>query len=108
MPCRPIVSATVDSGATRWRFSKTRSPSLSSGYPPGGEKNRDHARPCHRIVVGETAVIEDDVSILQSVTLGGTASGDRPKIREGVMIGAGAIRHIEVGRGAKSAQAQWC
>ncbi|WP_197473370.1 serine O-acetyltransferase, partial [Erwinia sp. ErVv1] len=49
----------------------------------------DHAT---GIVVGETAVIEDDVSILQSVTLGGTGktSGDRhPKIREGVMIGAG-------------------
>ena len=52
------------------------------------------------------AAIEDDVSILQSVTLGGTGktSGDRhPKIREGVMIGAGAkiLGNIEVGRGAK-------
>ncbi len=59
----------------------------------------DHAT---GIVVGETAVIEDDVSILQSVTLGGTGktSGDRhPKIREGVMIGAGAkiLGNIEVG-----------
>ncbi|NAH74494.1 serine O-acetyltransferase, partial [Escherichia coli] len=58
------------------------------------------------IVVGETAVIENDVSILQSVTLGGTgkSGGDRhPKIREGVMIGAGAkiLGNIEVGRGAK-------
>ena len=63
----------------------------------------DHAT---GIVVGETAVIEDDVSILQSVTLGGTGkeSGDRhPKIREGVMIGAGAkvLGNIEVGVGAK-------
>jgi len=63
----------------------------------------DHAT---GIVVGETAVIENDVSILQSVTLGGTgkAGGDRhPKIREGVMIGAGAkiLGNIEVGRGAK-------
>jgi serine O-acetyltransferase len=63
----------------------------------------DHAT---GIVVGETAVIEDDVSILQSVTLGGTgkAGGDRhPKIREGVMIGAGAkiLGNIEVGKGAK-------
>ncbi|WP_034918453.1 MULTISPECIES: serine O-acetyltransferase [Erwinia] len=63
----------------------------------------DHAT---GIVVGETAIIEDDVSILQSVTLGGTGktSGDRhPKIREGVMIGAGAkiLGNIEVGRGAK-------
>jgi serine O-acetyltransferase len=58
------------------------------------------------IVIGETAVVENDVSILQSVTLGGTGktSGDRhPKIREGVMIGAGAkvLGNIEVGRGAK-------
>ncbi|MCY7430088.1 serine O-acetyltransferase, partial [Listeria monocytogenes ATCC 19115] len=63
----------------------------------------DHAT---GIVVGETAVIENDVSILQSVTLGGTgkSGGDRhPKIREGVMIGAGAkiLGNIEVGRGAK-------
>ena len=46
----------------------------------------DHAT---GIVVGETAVIENDVSILQSVTLGGTgkSGGDRhPKIREGVML----------------------
>ncbi|AFP84622.1 serine O-acetyltransferase [secondary endosymbiont of Ctenarytaina eucalypti] len=63
----------------------------------------DHAT---GIVIGETAVVEDDVSILQSVTLGATGkiSGDRhPKIREGVMIGAGAtiIGNIEVGRRAK-------
>ncbi|HIF9313670.1 TPA: serine O-acetyltransferase [Photobacterium damselae] len=63
----------------------------------------DHAT---GIVIGETAVIENDVSILQDVTLGGTGkeSGDRhPKIREGVMIGAGAkiLGNIEVGEGAK-------
>ncbi|WP_075183284.1 serine O-acetyltransferase [Pantoea sp. 1.19] len=63
----------------------------------------DHAT---GIVIGETAVVENDVSILQSVTLGGTGktTGDRhPKIREGVMIGAGAkiLGNIEVGRGAK-------
>lgn len=63
----------------------------------------DHAT---GIVVGETAVIENDVSILQNVTLGGTGKecGDRhPKIREGVMIGAGAkiLGNIEVGQGAK-------
>lgn len=63
----------------------------------------DHAT---GIVIGETAVVENDVSILQSVTLGGTGktSGDRhPKIREGVMIGAGAkiLGNIEVGHGAK-------
>ncbi len=63
----------------------------------------DHAT---GIVIGETAIVENDVSILQSVTLGGTgkAGGDRhPKIREGVMIGAGAtvLGNIEVGKGAK-------
>ncbi len=45
------------------------------------------------VVIGETAVVEDDVSMLQGVTLGGTGKerGDRhPKIRRGVMIGAGA------------------
>lgn len=63
----------------------------------------DHAT---GMVVGETAVIEDDVSILQGVTLGGTGKeiGDRhPKIRQGVLIGAGAkvIGNIEVGEGSK-------
>ncbi len=63
----------------------------------------DHAT---GIVVGETAVIEDDVSIMQQVTLGGTGNetGDRhPKIRSGVLIGTGAtvLGNIEVGRGAK-------
>jgi serine O-acetyltransferase len=63
----------------------------------------DHAT---GIVVGETAVIEDDVSILHSVTLGGTgkATGDRhPKIRRGVLLAAGCkvIGNIEVGEGAK-------
>ncbi len=50
----------------------------------------DHAT---GLVVGATSVVEDDVSILQNVTLGGTGkeSGDRhPKVRHGVMIGAGA------------------
>jgi serine O-acetyltransferase len=63
----------------------------------------DHAT---GIVVGETAVVEDDVSILHSVTLGGTGkqSGDRhPKIRRGVLLAAGCkvIGNIEVGAGAK-------
>jgi serine O-acetyltransferase len=58
------------------------------------------------LVIGETAVVENDVSILQSVTLGGTGKscGDRhPKIRRGVLIGAGAkiLGNIEVGEGAK-------
>ncbi len=63
----------------------------------------DHAT---GIVIGETAVVEDDVSILHSVTLGGTGkeSGDRhPKIRRGVLLAAGCkiIGNIEVGEGAK-------
>jgi serine O-acetyltransferase len=58
------------------------------------------------VVVGETAVIDDDVSMLQGVTLGGTGKqcGDRhPKIRRGVLIGAGAkiLGAITVGEGAK-------
>lgn len=58
------------------------------------------------LVIGETAVVDDDVSILQDVTLGGTGkeSGDRhPKIRRGALIGAGAkiLGNIEIGVGAK-------
>jgi serine O-acetyltransferase len=65
----------------------------------------DHAT---GLVVGETALIEDDVSLLHSVTLGGTGkeNEDRhPKIRRGVMIGAGAkiIGNIEVGHCARIA-----
>ena len=65
----------------------------------------DHAT---GIVVGQTCVIEDDVSILQGVTLGGTGkeTGDRhPKIRRGVLIGSGAkvLGNIEVGRCARVA-----
>jgi serine O-acetyltransferase len=59
----------------------------------------DHAT---GLVVGETAVIDHDVSILHGVTLGGTGKEDEdrhPKIRRGVMIGAGAkiLGNIEVG-----------
>ncbi len=58
------------------------------------------------LVVGETAVIGNQVSILQSVTLGGTGKeeGDRhPKIGDGVLISAGAkiLGNIRVGDGAK-------
>jgi serine O-acetyltransferase len=65
----------------------------------------DHAT---GLVVGSTAVIEDDVSMLQDVTLGGTGKekGDRhPKIRHGVLIGAGAkiLGNIEVGHCARIA-----
>jgi serine O-acetyltransferase len=60
----------------------------------------DHAT---GLVVGATAVIGDNVSMLQDVTLGGTGKvrGDRhPKIKPGVLIGAGAkiLGNIEIGR----------
>ncbi len=63
----------------------------------------DHAT---SVVIGETAVVEDDFSMLHEVTLGGTGKvgGDRhPKIGRGVMIGAGAkvLGNITVGEGAR-------
>lgn len=63
----------------------------------------DHAT---SFVVGETAIIEDDVSILHEVTLGGTGkqSGDRhPVVRSGVLLGAGSkiLGRVEIGEGAK-------
>ena len=59
----------------------------------------DHA---HALVIGETAVVGDNVSILHSVTLGGTGKEEEdrhPKIRDGVLIGAGAkvLGNIEIG-----------
>lgn len=67
----------------------------------------DHAT---GVVIGETAVIADDVSILQSVTLGGNGkeTGDRhPKISRGVLLSVGAkvLGNIWVGDGAKVAAA---
>lgn len=63
----------------------------------------DHAT---SVVIGATAVVQDDFSMLHEVTLGGTGKqdGDRhPKIGRGVMIGAGAkvLGNIKVGDGAK-------
>jgi serine O-acetyltransferase len=60
------------------------------------------------IVIGETAVVGDDVSMLHGVTLGGTGAerGDRhPKIGKGVLLGAGAkvLGNIAVGDYAKVA-----
>ncbi len=62
----------------------------------------DHAT---GLVIGETAVVENDVSIFHNVTLGGTGKerGDRhPKIRSGVTIGTGAtiLGNVEIGVGA--------
>ncbi len=63
----------------------------------------DHAT---GIVIGETSILDDNISIMQGVTLGGTGkeSGDRhPKVRSGVLIGAGAqiIGNVVIGEGAK-------
>lgn len=60
------------------------------------------------IVIGETAVIGDNVSMLHNVTLGGTGAerGDRhPKIGKGVLLGAGAkvLGNITIGDYAKIA-----
>ena len=60
----------------------------------------DHA---HSIVIGETAVVGDNVSMLHSVTLGGTGKEEEdrhPKIGDGVLIGAGAkvLGNIKVGK----------
>ena len=65
----------------------------------------DHA---HGIVIGETARVGDNVSLLHSVTLGGTGKeeGDRhPKIGNGVLLGAGAkvLGNINIGHCAKIA-----
>ena len=65
----------------------------------------DHAT---GIVIGETAVVEDDVTIFHGVTLGATGKqrGDRhPKVRRGALLGAGAkvLGNVEVGRGSRVA-----
>jgi serine O-acetyltransferase len=78
---------------------------INPAVPMGRGVFIDHAT---GVVIGQTAVIEDDVSILQDVTLGGTGKerGDRhPKIRRGVLIGAGAkiLGNIEVGQCARVA-----
>ncbi len=63
----------------------------------------DHAT---GLVIGETCVVGNNVSIMQSVTLGGTGKeeGDRhPKVSDGVLISAGAkiLGNISIGEGAK-------
>lgn len=82
------------------RSSEVFQTDINPAVPIGRSIFLDHAT---GLVVGETAVIEDEVSILQDVTLGGTGkeTGDRhPKVRHGVLIGAGAkiLGNIEVGR----------
>ncbi len=65
----------------------------------------DHA---HDIVIGETAVVGNNVSMLHGVTLGGTGKEDEdrhPKVEDGVLIGAGAkiLGNIRIGKNAKIA-----
>ena len=91
--------------ATPWRCSSraaSRSCSPSTSIRPPSIGNGimiDHAT---GVVIGETAVVEDDVSMLHGVTLGGTGkeTGDRhPKIRRGVLLSMGAkiLGNIEIG-----------
>jgi serine O-acetyltransferase len=87
------------------RSSEVFQTDINPGVPVGRGIFLDHAT---GLVVGATAVIEDDVSILQDVTLGGTGKerGDRhPKVRRGVLIGAGAkiLGNIEIGACSKVA-----
>jgi len=87
------------------RSSEVFQADIHPAVPMGRSIFLDHAT---GLVVGSTAVIEDDVSILQDVTLGGTGKqgGDRhPKVRHGVLIGAGAkiLGNIEIGENSKIA-----
>lgn len=85
------------------RISRVFSVDIHPGATLGQGLLLDHAT---NIVIGETTVIDDNVSMLHGVTLGGTGkeSGDRhPKIRSCVLLGAGArvLGNIEIGEGAK-------
>ena len=89
--------------AMAWHLQSRMSETFAIDIHPAAQIGRgimiDHAT---SVVVGETAVIEDDVSMLHGVTLGGTGkeTGDRhPKIRRGALISAGAkiLGNIEVG-----------
>jgi serine O-acetyltransferase len=87
------------------RSSEVFQTDINPAAPIGRGIFLDHAT---GLVVGATAVIEDNVSLLQDVTLGGTGKerGDRhPKIRQGVLIAAGAkvLGNIEIGQCARVA-----
>jgi serine O-acetyltransferase len=85
------------------RVSEVFAVDIHPAVPVGTGVFIDHAT---SLVVGETAVIGNDVSILHEVTLGGTGKerGDRhPKVRDGVLLAAGAkvLGNVEIGREAK-------
>lgn len=87
----------------QYRVSEVWSVDIHPGARIGAGIFIDHGT---GIVIGETAVVEDCVSMLHGVTLGGTGKhhGDRhPKVRKGVLIGAGAklLGNIEIGEGAR-------
>ena len=95
---RKVLALTIQS-----RVSEVFAVDIHPGARIGRGILLDHAT---GVVVGETAVIGDNVSILHNVTLGGTgkSSGDRhPKIGDGVLIGAGTciLGNIRIGEGAK-------
>lgn len=88
------------------------SPGVCIAYPPSrhtsccATRGGHLLRSCDRHWIGETTIIDNNVSILQNVTLGGTGKeqGQRhPKVRHGVLIGAGAtiLGNIEVGANAR-------
>jgi serine O-acetyltransferase len=90
-----------------WLFQNRISEVFAADIHPGARIGRgvmfDHGT---GLVIGETVVMEDNVSVMQEVTLGGTGkeTGDRhPKVRRCVLIGAGAkiLGNIEIGVGAK-------
>jgi serine O-acetyltransferase len=85
------------------RVSEVFAVDIHPAVPVGSGVFIDHAT---GLVVGETAVIGNEVSILHEVTLGGTGKerGDRhPKVRDGVLLCAGAkvLGNVEIGREAK-------
>jgi serine O-acetyltransferase len=87
------------------RISKIFSVDIHPAARIGKGIHIDHAT---GLVIGETAVVEDNVSLFHEVTLGGTGkqSGDRhPKVRRYVLISAGAkiLGNVEVGEGSKVA-----
>ena len=95
---RPVLALYL-----RSRISEVFAVDIHPGARIGKGIMFDHAT---SVVIGETAVIGDDFSMLHEVTLGGTGKvgGDRhPKIGKGVMIGAGAkvLGNILVGEGAR-------
>ncbi|KAM0044237.1 putative serine O-acetyltransferase [Helianthus debilis subsp. tardiflorus] len=85
------------------RVSEVFALDIHPGAKMGSGLLLDHAT---GVVIGETAVVGDNVSILHNVTLGGTgkSGGDRhPKVGDGVLIGAGTcvLGNVRIGEGAK-------